>query len=569
MITRQSPPGLGQVLVVEDNPSDARYVQELLRMGLSREVEVACVDTLEAATRHVAGNTVTCVLLDLSLPDAQGLEGLEALHAVAPQVPIVVLSGQDDESVALRAVQSGAQDYLMKSRVDELLVTRAVRYAVERKRAELELLRLALHDSLTGLPNRALFLDRLEVALARSRRLDSGVAVLFVDIDRFKVVNDSLGHQAGDRLLSLVAARLSEQVETGDTVARFGGDEFALLCTGMHAQPDAVAVAERVAQAVSAPFTLDESEVFLTTSVGIAVSDDAHQSAAALVRDADAAMHRAKERGRSRHELFDQVMRTAALRRLETENALHRALQRRELRLHYQPEISLADGRITGFEALVRWDHPHRGLLSPAEFIPLAEETGLIIPVGAWVIDEACAKAAQWRSAHPAAELAMSVNLSARQLQAPGLVDHVEATLNRHSLPAGALVLEITESLVVAEDDRTRECFAALRELGVRIAVDDFGTGYASLAALKQFPADLLKIDRAFVAGLGNGSEGADGPIVAAVVALARALDLVVIAEGIERPDQHAAVRALGCDLGQGFLFAPPMPAEAIPSLLG
>ena len=568
MLTRPSPPGLGHILVVEDNPGDARYVQELLLMGMTEEIEVACVDTLDAATAHLARNPVTCVLLDLSLPDAQGLEGLEALRSVAPQVPIVVLSGLEDEATALRAVQSGAQDYLTKGRVDERLVTRAVRYAVERKRAEVELLRLALHDTLTGLPNRALFLDRLEVALARARRVDAGVAVLFVDIDRFKVVNDSLGHQAGDRLLTLVAARLSEQVEPGDTVARFGGDEFALLCTGIRAEPDAVRVAQRVAQAVSAPFTLDETEVFLTTSVGIAMSDPTHQSAPALVRDADAAMHRAKERGRSRHELFDQVMRTAAMRRLETENALHRALQRRELRLHYQPEISLDDGRVTGFEALVRWNHPHRGLLSPAEFIPLAEETGLIIPVGAWVIEEACGRVAQWRAARPDADLAMSVNLSARQLAAPGLIEHVGTTLERHGLPADALVLEITESLVVAEDDRTRECFEQLRSLGVRIAVDDFGTGYASLAALKRFPADLLKIDRAFVAGLGPNGAEADEPIVAAVVGLARALKLTVIAEGVERPDQAAAVERLGCDLGQGFLYAPPMPAEAIPSLL-
>jgi diguanylate cyclase (GGDEF)-like protein len=550
------------VLVVEDNPADARFVLELLRAGMGETAEVATVQTLEDATAHVARNRVTCVLLDLSLPDAQGLEGVELLRAADPHLPIVVLSGRADESIALRAVQSGAQDYLLKGRIDDLLVTRAVRYAVERKRAESELLRLALHDTLTGLPNRSLFLDRLEVALARSRRSGKDVAVLIVDLDRFKKINDSLGHQAGDRLVAMVAARLSEQMEESDTLARFGGDEFAVLCSSLQA----IRMAERLSLSVTAPFTLDETEVFLTTSVGIAVSDAAHQSASALVRDADAAMHRAKELGRSRHELFDDVMRVAALRRLETENALHRALQRAEIRLHFQPEVALDDGRITGFEALVRWQHPQRGLLPPDQFIPLAEETGLIIPLGEWILDQACSHIARWRSEHLGSGLVMAVNLSARQLAAPGLVDTVRATLARHLVPPEALVLEITESLVVAEDDATRDTFTALRSLGVRIAVDDFGTGYASLAALKRFPADILKIDRAFVDGLGR--DAADSAIVAAVVALARALGLSVVAEGVERRDQHDAVRDLGCDVGQGFLFARPVAADAIPALL-
>jgi diguanylate cyclase len=550
------------VLVVEDSPGDARYVQELLKTGLGGVADVTTVATLADATLHVARHQVTCVLLDLTLPDARGLEGLETLRAAEPGLPIVVLSGIADEDVALRAVQSGAQDYLMKGRVDEALVTRAVRYAVERKRSESELLRLALHDSLTGLPNRALFLDRLEVALARSRRSDDDVAVLIVDLDRFKKINDSLGHQAGDRLVTMVAARLSEQIDEGDTLARFGGDEFSLLCPSTRA----LTMAERISEAVAAPFMLAETEVFLTTSIGIAVSDAQHRSATALMRDADAAMHRAKELGRSRHEMFDDVMRVAALERLETENALYRALQRSEIELHFQPEYDLAGGRVTGFEALVRWQHPQRGLLMPADFIPLAEETGLIIALGEWILDEACSHLARWRSEHLCDDLVMAVNLSARQLASPGLVGAVRDTLARHLVPPEALVLEITESLVVAEDDATRRTFADLRSLGVRIAVDAFGTGYASLAALKRFPADILKIDRAFVAGL--GSDSADDAIVAAVVALARALGLAVVAEGVESARQRDAVKALGCDVGQGFLFARPVAAKSIPDLL-
>lgn len=556
---------LQHVLVVEDCSADARFVRELLQTGMGDGVRVAHVETLAAAAEHVARNRVSCVLLDLSLPDAHDLEAVESLRAIAPQLPVVVLSGHDDEQLALRAVHAGAQDYLMKGRVDDDLIARAVRYAVERKRAEAEMLRLALHDSLTGLPNRALFMDRLEVALARTRRDGGGeIAVLIVDLDRFKTVNDSLGHLAGDRLLTMVAARLSEQVAAGDALARFGTDVFAMLLTGIAGIEDAVRAAEATSAAMAAPFTLDESEVFLTTSIGIAASDPEHQSAAAILRDADAAMHRAKERGRSRHELFDDLMRVAAVQRLETENALHRALQREELRVHFQPEISLASGRVRGFEALVRWEHPTRGLLGPAEFVPLAEETGLIVPLGAWVLDQACAQLRRWRTSSLHRDLGMAVNLSARQVAAPGLVDTVRDTLARHVLPPEALTLEITESLVVADDDVTLGVFADLRALGVRIAVDDFGTGYASLAALKRFPADVLKIDRAFVEGLGR--DPADASIVAAVVALARALGLEVVAEGVERPDQHAAVRELGCDLGQGFLFARPAAAGDVPA---
>ena len=562
MLARKGSTTAPHLLVVEDSAADARYVSELLRMGIGARAEITAVGTLAEALVQIAHHPVTCVLLDLTLPDARGLEGLEALRAAEPNLPVVVLSGLPDEEVALQAVQSGAQDYLMKGKVDEGLVTRAVRYAVERKRAESELLRLALHDPLTGLPNRALFVDRLEVGLARARRTGDDVAVLIIDLDRFKKINDSLGHQAGDRLVTMVAARLSEQIGEGDTLARFGGDEFSVLC----GSKQAIAMADRLAEAIAAPFMLDETEVFLTTSVGIAVSDAAHQSAGALMRDADAAMHRAKELGRSRHEVFDEVMRIAAMERLETENALHRALQRSEITLHFQPEYSLADGRVTGFEALVRWEHPHRGLLGPDEFIPLAEETGLIIPLGEWILDQACAQLARWRAAHPGADLVMAVNLSARQLASPGLVDAVRSSLVRHLLPPESLVLEITESLVVAEDENTRRAFSELRGLGVRIAIDDFGTGYASLAALKRFPADILKIDRAFVAGL--GCDGADEAIVAAVVSVAQALGLTVVAEGVETEAQRVAVRALGCDIGQGFHYARPVAAESIPDLL-
>ena len=562
---------LQRLLLVEDDATDATHVRDTLRAGWGADAEILHVETLDAAETVLAEHTVTCVLLDLTLPGVRGLDGLERLRTAAPDVPIVVLSGLADETTALRAVSAGAQDYLVKGRVDDHLVSRAVRYAVERKRSEAQLLHQAMHDQLTELPNRTMFLDHVELALERSVRTGKHVGVLFVDLDRFKLINDSLGHQAGDRLLCLVATRLRGVTREVDTVARFGGDEFTILCDDVDVEADAVIVAERVAEAIAAPFAIEGTEVFLTASVGIAIArDHQHGHADKLVRDADAAMHRAKERGKSRHELFDEVMRTTAVRRLETENALHRALERGEFRLHYQPTVAVDGGGIQGVEALIRWEHPERGLMAPVDFIGLAEETGLIVPVGRWVLDEACAQLARWRAMRLARRdrtpLTMAVNLSARQLVQSQLVEQVADAVRRHDIPPHSLVLELTESLVVGEDERTLTAFAALRELGVRLAIDDFGTGYASLASLKAFPADVLKIDRAFVAGLGLDS--VDTPIVAAVVGLAHELGLVAIAEGVETHRQLQVLRRLGCDYAQGFLYSRALPPEQIDALL-
>ncbi len=560
-----------RLLLVEDDHRDAGHVRDMLQSGWGAEVELVHVESVEAACAYVSEEFVTCVLLDLTLPDVAGLEGLTRLRSSAPDVPIVVLSTHREEGVALRAVQAGAQDYLVKGRVDDHLVSRAVRYAVERKRSEAQLLHQAMHDSLTELPNRAMFLDHVELALERSARTGRQVGVLFVDLDRFKLINDSLGHRAGDRLLMLVANRLRGVTREIDMIARFGGDEFTILCDDVEGEEEAVVVADRVAQAIGAPFAIEGTEVFLTASVGIAIATDHERGPAdTLVRDADAAMHRAKERGKSRHELFHEVMRTTAVRRLETENALHRALERGEFCVHYQPKVDLADGHVTGVEGLIRWRHPDRGIVQPTEFISLAEETGLIVPIGRWVLDEACAQLARWRDLRlTGAEngaLTMSVNLSARQLVQDQLVDEVSEAIARHGIPPHALVLELTESIVLGEDETTRSAFASLRALGVRLAIDDFGTGYASLAALKHFPADVLKIDRSFVSGL--GTDAVDTPIVAAVIGLAHELGLVAIAEGVETHRQLQVLRRLKCDIGQGYLFSRALPSHEIDRLL-
>ena len=428
---------LPRLVLIEDNPGDAVLVREMLRSSWPGDFAFDHFDRVAAAREHLLRADATCILLDLSLPDAQGLEAVDRVQAFAPDVPIVVLSGLDDEEVALRAVQGGAQDYLIKGRVDDHLVSRSVRYAIERKRAEVALAHQALHDALTGLPNRALFLDRLKLALARSERRSSSVAVLFLDLDRFKLINDSLGHDAGDRVLVDVGARLEQALRPGDTVARFGGDEFTALCEDVPSERAVVTIAQRMAEAVGMPFALgaNEADTFLTASIGIAMADgDAHDEglAESLVRDADAAMYRAKERGKSRVELFDARLRERAVRRLSIESALHRALERDELVLHYQPQIDLISGQIVSWEALVRWQHPERGLLAPGEFIAVAEETGLIVALGAWVLDEACRQAERW-TALPGTSGApeMAVNLSARQLTQPELLDVVGQALQR------------------------------------------------------------------------------------------------------------------------------------------
>jgi diguanylate cyclase (GGDEF)-like protein/PAS domain S-box-containing protein len=425
----------------------------------------------------------------------------------------------------------------------------------ERKQAELELSHAALHDTLTGLPNRALFLDRLSLALRRTERHSGSVAVLFCDLDRFKVVNDSLGHDAGDRLLVDVAGRIGAALRPADTVARFGGDEFTILCEDIAGEIEAATIAQRIVDVFRDPFLLEDGEVFLATSLGIAIARGPDDRAEDLIRDADAAMYRAKERGKGRYEIFDEAMRADAVVRLETESALRRALERGELRLHYQPEVELATGRICGFEGLLRWEHPLRGLLGPSAFIPLAEETGLIVGIGEWVLREACTEAARWTQ-----PLTLSVNLSARQLAQHDLVAMVRRALSETRMDPSMLCLEITESAVMESGAATTAQLRALKSLGVRLAIDDFGTGFSSLAHLRRFPVDVIKIDGTFVAGLGR--EPQDASIAAAVISLAHALGLTTVAEGVETEEQLAILKELGCDFGQGYLFARPLPAD-------
>jgi diguanylate cyclase (GGDEF)-like protein len=387
------------------------------------------------------------------------------------------------------------------------------------------------------------------------------VAILFVDLDNFKLVNDTLGHEAGDTLLRAVAERLRGAVRAEDTLARFGGDEFVVLLEEPADSVEALAVADRLADALRAPVAVEDRAMQVEASIGVALSGPGHQRPADLLRAADLALYRAKADGKARSALFEPALATAAVRRLEIENHLRQAVEREEFCLYYQPIVELASGELAGWEALVRWQHPELGLVPPGEFIPLAEETGLIVPIGLWVLQEACRQARAWQERLANPRLTMSVNLSGRQFQQPALVQDVREALATADLDPRTLKLEITESVVMHDVAGASKTLAALAGLGVPIAIDDFGTGYSSLAYLKRFPIHTLKIDRSFVTGIVQDPQ--DAAIVRSVIALAKTLNLTVTAEGIETPGQQARLEQLGCDLGQGYLFGRPLPPSA------
>ncbi|HWZ57718.1 MAG TPA: EAL domain-containing protein [Gemmatimonadaceae bacterium] len=437
----------------------------------------------------------------------------------------------------------------------------------ERKSLEAQLVHQAFHDPLTGLANRALFLDRVTHALdVTSRYGRQPVAVLFLDLDNFKTINDSFGHIPADQLLAVVARRLVDAVRTSDTVARLGGDEFAILLEDPAATVTPSHAAERITASLSAPFLVEGKEVFVTASIGIAIANQDF-SPADLLRNADTAMYQAKARGKARYEVFEARMHAETLARLELENELRRALERNELALRYQPIVSLRDGTITGMEALVRWEHPRRGTLLPAEFIALAEDTGLIVPIGEWVLIEACRQAKQWQDRYgPAVPFTMTVNVSGHQLQNAGMASAVQAALADSALDPATLVLEITESVLMQQTDTLLTHLKALKALHVRLAIDDFGTGYSSLSYLKRFPIDILKIAKPFIDDVGSGLT--DSALARAIIGLGDTLKLQTIAEGIELPAQLAELRALGCELGQGYYFARPLAPAAIEALL-
>ncbi len=682
-----------RVLLVEDNDGDARLAELMLEGTFGPDIALARARTLAEAIDEICLDPPDCVVLDLGLADAEGLEGVRAIKLLVPMVAIVVLTGASDGDLGSQAVAAGAQDYLVKGNTKDEALTRSIRYAILRKNAEDALVRSqqtlaeaqriartgswelefetntmvwsdelcriygyppepvpsatdflgrfhpddvaalqelfraainarssfdvehriiqpdgelrwlrsqaraetsgatktarmygtaqditeqkiaadslahqALHDPLTGLPNRTLFSDRLEQALGKIARTKTTLGVLFIDVDRFKVINDSLGHPAGDSLLRAMARRIQGELRLGDTLARFGGDEFAVLCEDLAGEADAIAIAQRIGDSMAEPLDWGDGELVVTVSVGIALASSPGISPVSLLRDADAAMYRAKEDGRDRSALFSSGMRAKAVGRLDTEVALRRAIAGGELETHYQPIVELPSRKILGLEALVRWRHPTRGLIGPDQFIDIAEETGLVVPLGEWVLRDAARQTKTWQQLPGLEQLKIAVNLSAVQVGHRSLVDTVSRVLADTGLPPQCLQLEITETVLMRDASATVQILEALKALGIEIAVDDFGTGYSSLSYLKRFPVDVLKIDQSFVDGLGDDPN--DSAIVRAIIGLADAINLRAIAEGVETAPQLQNLIDLGCQFAQGYYFARPAPAAIIEELL-
>jgi diguanylate cyclase (GGDEF)-like protein/PAS domain S-box-containing protein len=526
----------------------AEYIQEV-----TRHTTVADVDAFLSATE-------TRVLRDIEHEGARPeLNALCLAHGLRGVWSTPIRSPDGSEFLGLLAFFVRV---VREPRSSELAILERARdlaaLAIDRDASTQELGRLALHDTLTGLPNRALAQDRLEHALDRLAQTDDDgvVAVLFVDLDRFKLVNDGLGHETGDEVLVAVSRRLQATVRRQDTVARLGGDEFVILCEDLHDEQEAIELAERAAQAFAEPFVLARAEVTLSASIGIAATGRSSDRAANLLQDADAAMYRAKRRGGARHELFDEAMHTQAVSRMLTERALRRALDRDELRVVYQPEFDLASGDRVAVEALLRWDHPVRGVVAPGDFLRVAEETGIIVPMGAWVFGQACEVARAIRHTGDDTPLTVSINVSARQLQRPDFPELVARTARDAGVDPTTLCLEVSESALLEDLDTMGDALSALKDVGVQLAIDDFGTGGSSLTYLRRYPFDQLKIDRMFVEGLGRSA--ADDAIVAATIDMAHALGMVVSAEGVETEEQQQRLAELGCDRAQGYHLGAP-----------
>jgi diguanylate cyclase (GGDEF)-like protein/PAS domain S-box-containing protein len=686
-----------RVLLVEDNPDDARLIQVLLGKVPDRRFEIVHEDRLEKGLARLRSERFHLVLLDFSLPDSFGLDTFLSVHETAPRVPVIVLTSLDDDEVAAKAVREGAQDYLVKREVDSRLLDRAIRYAIARqaaddalrdseeryalavqgandglfdwdlrtdsvyysprwkkmlgfseheigpssrewidrvhpddappfrrkldahlsgdsehfrlehrmqdavgswlwvltrglavrgpdgkpsrmagsqsditarKVAEAKLQHDALHDDLTGLSNRVLFMDRLACALADlARGPQHHFAVLFFDLDRFKNVNDSLGHPLGDKLLMGIARRLEHYLRPGDTVARIGGDEFAILLHRVNDVPGAIHVAERIQELLGMTFSIDGHEVFVTASIGIAHSATGYRNPDEIMRDADIAMYRAKAGGKARYEVFDRDMHQSAVALLKLETELRQGVQNNDFVMHYQPIVDLASSRIVGFEGLVRWQHPERGLVSPTNFIAIAEETGLIVPLGWWVLEECCRQTRRWQERYPSdPPLFVNVNVSGKLFVKRGMVGRLTDILEATRLPPESLRLEVTENVVLEHVDTVLDNLRLLRALGIQLSIDDFGTGYSSLSYLQRFHYDQLKIDRSFVSRLNHGSDSR--AIVETILGLASNLGIGVVAEGVETAEQAERLRQMACPHGQGFWFSEPVTAESAGNLL-
>ena len=547
------------LLLVEDNPKEASVIKNMLKEGLQNQFTLTHSRSLGNALDLIQQNQFQAIILDSHLSDGKSFESIPQFLQFCPDAPILILSSVEEEDQAIQAVKSGAQDYLIKGQTSSSTLCRAVRYAMERQRATQRITQLGHYDHLTGLANRGLFYERLNCAVARCHRNDTAIALMFLDLDHFKDINDTLGHDCGDSLLKTVAARIKKCIREIDTGVRLGGDEFAVLLEQIVSIEDVASIAQRILQLLAQPVIIKQHQLHVTGSLGITIYPWDSANPQELLSHADAAMYRAKAQGGNTHQFYTAGMKTAGLDRSTLEMELSRALSKEEFLLHYQPQMNLCTKQVIGMEALLRWHHPYQGLIGPNHFIPQAEENGMIIPIGEWVLRTASKQAKYWeKQGFPAPHVA--VNLSARQIHQGNLPALMQDILKHSHLDPEHLKLELTETFLIHETEETIQTLRELKAMGIHLYIDDFGAGYASLRYLKSFPIDGIKLDQSLIQNLPHSTN--DAAIVMAVISLAKAIGLQVIAEGVESQEQVDFLEEYGCDAMQGYWIAPPLPAN-------
>jgi diguanylate cyclase (GGDEF)-like protein len=568
-----------KILLVDDDEDDYIMTKDLLSEVQGRKYYLEWETTYDGALELIRTREYDIFLFDYRLGERSGLELMREAISLDCKSPIILMTGQGDHDVDIEAMKAGAADYLYKGEFNANLLERSIRYAIQHKRAEDRILRMAYFDNLTSLPNRALFHDRLKQALAHAERYEVNSALMFIDLDNFKRINDTLAHRVGDLLLQGVAERLSRYIRTSDTVARqkeialtntvarLGGDEFTVFLTEVKSMENVAKVAQRILNILSQPFQLDGHEVFTTGSIGIAMYPHDGTETDTLLKNADIAMYHAKEQGRNNFQFYKKSMNETAFDRLSMENSLRKAIERDEFLLYYQPRLDIRSGEVVALEALLRWQHPEKGIIEPADFIPIAEESGLIIPIGEWVLQSACAQNKIWQESDLHMRIAVSLNISGRQFTQASLIHIIEKVLADFSLDPRYLELEITESVIMQNAEVTMRMLQKLKRMGVKLSMDDFGTGYSSFNYLKQFPLDIIKIDRSFIQDVTKNRE--DATIVKAIIAMAQSLQLKVIAEGVETEEQLEFLRAQGCNEMQGYLLSRPVPPKEVEGFFG
>ena len=550
------------VLMVEDNPGDVYLVREMLQTEGEERIDLLTTNRISGAIQILSESRIDAVLLDLGLPDENGLETVKKLREASETIPIVILSGLEDEKMAVTAIQMGAQDFLVKGTISGLLLTRSIFYAIKRKEMDQQLYHLAFHDPLTNLANRKLFYERIDRSIQWSERHRKSMALVFLDLNDFKAINDSFGHTAGDTLLKEVARRLQHALRRTDTIARVGGDEFAIILDDVVDTHDVGLIVRHLLDAITLPYELDPDMVSISVSVGISLYPLDGRTPEELVRKADRAMYQTKESGVTQFRFYNNEMERSERNRRRLQEEIGQAIRDGDLRLFYQPKLNLRNGEIFGMEALIRWSHRGRGLLLPEHFLPAIQGTELIVSLGDWVIHEAVRQMDQWRKS--SLLLPVSVNVDVLQLKKPEFLEKLKSVLLAFpDVPPQSLELEILETTAMGEFPEIRALFDTIHREGVGLSLDDFGTGYSSLAYLKNLPFDTLKIDRSFVMDMVLNRE--DLAIIESVASLANIFERTVIAEGMEKPEYGAVLLRLGCDRAQGFAIARPMPADEVP----